>query len=191
MMRITFRIAHDRRILILLLILLVTVFVVGSVAASDRSARVPAEAMAFLSRGAGDMSVWEVNSFTCNHVGEVWCASDSSFYLTDVAYTPAQSLAACATGYHTASLWEILDVSNRSYAYNHPDAYVRDDSGRGPPSGRYGWVRTGFNASDSGTSGEGNCNNWTSTSSEDSGSAVRLVTDWMRAVYLPVIFKGF
>jgi len=77
-----------------------------------------------------------------------------------------------------ASLWEILDVSNLVYAYNHPDAHVQNDSGQGPPSGWYGWVRTGNWDSTSATAGTGNCNNWTSTSSGDSTVAVRLVTAW-------------
>jgi hypothetical protein len=107
--------------------------------------------------------------------------SGSSFYLTDANFTTDNALTACASGYHMSSLWEILDVSNLVYAYNHPDAHVKADSGQGPPSGWYGWVRTGWNASTSATAGQGNCNNWTSTSSDDSKVAVRLTTAWETA----------
>jgi hypothetical protein len=147
--------------------------------------------------------------------------SGSSFYQTEATYAANEILTACASGYHTASLWEILDVSNLVYAYDHPDAHVQNDSGQGPPSGWYGWVRTGWFASTSATAGTGNCNNWTSTSSGDSTVAVRLATAWETApgdistwdvtsftcnfngpvwcvgdfaggaVYLPIIMKNF
>jgi hypothetical protein len=80
-----------------------------------------------------------------------------------------------------ASLWEILDVSNMVYDYDHPAAHVKADSGNGPPSGWYGWVRTGWAASTSDIAGTGNCLAWTSTSSGDSTVAVRLATAWETA----------
>jgi hypothetical protein len=107
--------------------------------------------------------------------------SGSSFYLTDANFATNQVLTACASGYHMASLWEILDVSNLVYAYNHPDAHVKDDSGQGPPSFWYGWVRTGQDASGSATAGSGNCSNWTSTSSANSAASVRLSRTWETA----------
>jgi hypothetical protein len=107
--------------------------------------------------------------------------SGSSFYLTDANYTVDQALTACASGYHMASLWEILDVSNLVYAYDHPAAHVKDDSGNGPPSNWYGWVRTGWFASTSATTGTGNCLAWTSTSSGDSTVAARLSNAWETA----------
>jgi hypothetical protein len=119
--------------------------------------------------------------------------SDESFYVTSENHPTDQVLTVCASGYHMASLWEILDVSNMVYAYNHPDARVRADSGQGPPSGWYGWVRTGWFAATSATAGQGNCNNWNSTSSDDSTVAVRLVTEWEQGptAYLPLIMKNF
>jgi hypothetical protein len=107
--------------------------------------------------------------------------SGSSFYLTDANFATDNALTACASGYHMASLWEILDVSNLVYAYNHPDAHVKVDSGNGPPSGWYGWVRTGWFSSGSTTAGTGNCLNWTSTSSANSAASVRLATAWETA----------
>jgi hypothetical protein len=105
-------------------------------------------------------------------------ASGSRFYLTDASHPTDGALTACASGYHMASLWEILDVSNLSYAYDHPDAHVKADSGNGPPSGWNGWVRTGRFASTGSSAGTGNCNNWTSTSSGDSAASVKLTTNW-------------
>lgn len=108
-------------------------------------------------------------------------ASGSRFYLTDANHPPDEALTACASGYHMASLWEILDVSNLSYAYDHPDAHIKADSGNGPPSGWNGWVRTGGSASTSSTAGTGNCNNWTSASSGASAASIRLATNWETA----------
>jgi hypothetical protein len=103
------------------------------------------------------------------------------FYLTELDYDADQALSACAEDYHMASLWEILDVSNLAYAYDHPDAHTKDDSGRGPPSHWYGWLRTGWNSSGTDTAGVGNCQNWTSITSGDRGSIGRLTYDWATA----------
>ena len=108
-------------------------------------------------------------------------ASGRHFYLTNASFTTDQVLTACAAGYHAASLWEILDVSNLTYDYNHPAAYNKADSGYGPPSGWYGWVRTGYDSSGSPTTGSGNCNTWSTTSSGVSGVSVRLSNSWEAA----------
>ncbi len=99
------------------------------------------------------------------------------FYLTDTNYEADQTLAACSSGYHMASLWEILDVSNLAYASNHPQAYSKADSGSGPPAFWYGWARTGWNSSAENTAGVANCNNW-SQKNTGYGTIVRLVNDW-------------
>jgi hypothetical protein len=104
-----------------------------------------------------------------------------AFYLTDENYDADEALAACASGYHMASLWEVLDVSALAYVYGHPDAHTKDDSGRGPPSHWYGWIRTGYSSDASDTAGIGNCRSWTSTASGDSGTIVRLTYDWTAA----------
>lgn len=103
------------------------------------------------------------------------------FYLTAADYNPDEALAACASGYHMASLWEMLDVSNLTYDTDHPDAYTQDDGGSGPPSGWNGWVRTGRNNSGSNSAGSGNCLTWTSTDSSYYGTAVRLSAAWESA----------
>ena len=99
------------------------------------------------------------------------------FYLAKVNSEADQALSACAGGYHMASLWEILDVSNLSYAYGHPAAYTKDDSGAGPPSYWNGWVRTGWNGSSENSAGQANCDNW-SQKATGFGTIVRLVNAW-------------
>jgi hypothetical protein len=163
MIRFRFRIAYDRRVLVLLLSLPLSLLLAGSVVASDSSARVQG-APTYLVAGGGERH----------------------FYLTHAFYAANQPLAACGEGYHMASLWEILDVSNMIYDYDHPDAYhpppdVTDDSGQGPPSYWNGWVRTGYDASSFGFTGSTNCSNWTSTSSTSLGVAVGLSWDWETA----------
>ena len=102
-------------------------------------------------------------------------------YLTKTNYATNQVRTACASGYHTASFWEIVDVSNLIYDYDHPSAYTKTDSGYGPPSYWYGWVRTGYGSSSSSTTGTGNCNNWSSTSNSVYGVSVRLSRTWETA----------
>jgi hypothetical protein len=97
--------------------------------------------------------------------GTVQTSADTrrSFYLTDDDLIEGQNaLGACDTGFHMASLWEILDVSNLRYASEQLDAYVASDSGQGPPSGTFGWIRTG-GPQDEGSADQGvaNCKLWT------------------------------
>jgi hypothetical protein len=100
------------------------------------------------------------------------------YYLTTDHYDGSEALTACASGYHMASLWEILAPSKLKY--NTDLGMVGDDSGQGPPSipSAAGWVRTGYYDNTSDTPGTGNCNAWTSSSSGDDGTYARLPTDW-------------
>ena len=107
--------------------------------------------------------------------------SGRHFYLTNSSYAQNTALTACSSGYHMASLWEILDVTNLVYDYNHPAATTKADSGFGPPSYWYGWVRTGYTSSGSSTTGTGNCQDWSSASGSDYGVAVRLSNTWETA----------
>ena len=107
--------------------------------------------------------------------------ADRYFYLTNANFLPDQAKTACGSGYHMASLWEILDVSALSYDHNHVGAHKKDDSGDGPPSYWYGWVRTGQSASVSNAAGTGNCQNWTSRNGGDYGTLVRLSRTWETA----------
>jgi len=104
-----------------------------------------------------------------------------SFYLTDNNYPADEALSVCTDGYHMASLWELLDVSGLAYAYDHPDAHTKSDSGQGPPSHWYGRVRTGWSSSGADAAGIGNCRSWTSTESGDRGAIARLTYDWTAA----------
>jgi hypothetical protein len=104
--------------------------------------------------------------------------SGARYYLTDANVTSDQALSTCAAGYHMASLWEIIDPSNLTYAYDHPDAHTKTDSAQGPPSEWYGRVRTGANASVINSAGTGNCAAWTSVDSGDYGTFVRLTRAW-------------
>ena len=105
------------------------------------------------------------------------------YYLTQSTYngadadgTDGNGAGVCAGGYHFASLWEILDPSN--LRYDTDLGRTQDDSGQGPPTLSYGWVRTGYSSSTSSTAGQGNCNAWTSSSGEHSGTTAYLPRDW-------------
>lgn len=110
--------------------------------------------------------------------GQRGSVNDGDFYLTESNYPASGVLTACAVGFHMASLWELVDVSNLVYAANQPDAYTRPDSGQGPPSDWNGWVRTGAASSSDNLAGTGNCSAWTSNSGTDFGTAVKLGNDW-------------
>ena len=100
----------------------------------------------------------------------------AKYYLTSSVVAANNALTACATGYHMASLWEILDVSNLEY--NSTLGLTLQDSGSGPPNTYPGWVRTGYNSASSTTPGYGNCLAWTTTNNIYSGTRVRLPLDW-------------
>lgn len=103
------------------------------------------------------------------------------FYVSSSNYPTTTVKTACASGYHMASLWELYDVSNLTYDYDHPAARTQADSGYGPPSYWYGWVRTGYNSSGDSTTGTGNCLNWSNTDSGYYGVSVRLSRTWETA----------
>jgi hypothetical protein len=98
------------------------------------------------------------------------------YYLTKDLYNGHGALNACASGYHFASIWEILDTSNLKYDIALGKS--RTDDGFGPPSMLDGWVRTGWNNEVTNYPGSANCNAWTSNSSSDYGTVVSLDYDW-------------
>lgn len=102
-------------------------------------------------------------------------------YVTEYNFYSDQAPTACGPGYHMASLWEILDTSNWLYDYDHPAAHVQGDSGYGPPSRWYGWIRTGYWSSGDAAPGTGNCLAWSSRSVDDYGTLVRLSRTWETA----------
>ncbi len=89
----------------------------------------------------------------------------------------AHALTACASGYHMASLWEIVDPSNLKY--NTTLGHTLQDSGQGPPTSLPGWVRTGALSSTSSGAGLGNCAIWTSSSVSHYGTIAMLPWDWL------------
>jgi hypothetical protein len=99
------------------------------------------------------------------------------FYLTQGTFTGLQATTACASGYHMASLWEIFDVTNLKY--DTTLGFIKDDSGSGPISFVFGWIRTGEDSnSTSGFPGIDNCNAWTSDSAVANGTVVELFGGW-------------
>jgi hypothetical protein len=98
------------------------------------------------------------------------------YYLTKTYSFGADADDACASGYHMASLWEIVDPSNLKY--NTDLGVTWSDSGQGPSSYTDGWVRTGYVSSADSVPGWGNCNAWTSSASGDLGTLTWLPLEW-------------
>ena len=90
------------------------------------------------------------------------------FYLTTTFPSGALADTVCDSGFHMASIYEILDVSNLRYDTGR--GYVRDDSGQGPPQQVGGWVRTGAGSYAENSAGVSNCLAWTSSSASDFGT---------------------
>ena len=95
------------------------------------------------------------------------------YYLTTSTYGASSATTACESGYHMASLWEILDPT--ILRYNTTLGYTRADSGSGPPS-YLGWARTGYSSNHDGSVGQANCTGWSDT--VGNGTAVRLPQIW-------------
>jgi hypothetical protein len=104
------------------------------------------------------------------------------FYLTKSKVTGSGALSACSAGYHMASFWEIMDVTNLQYDTSL--GYTSDDSGSGPPTtGADGWIRTGAMSFTKGLNiGMANCSAWTSASDNDNGSVVGLNAGWVSGI---------
>ena len=90
----------------------------------------------------------------------------------------ANATAACAEGFHMASLFEIADPTDLKYDQAREAAVAPvADAGSGPPARARGWVRTGGNARVDDLIGSGNCNAWTSSTAEDFGTVASLEID--------------
>ena len=113
----------------------------------------------------------QVTSLEANNKGP------RKFYLTQTTHNGANALSACASGYHMASMSEIVDPSN--LRYDTDLGRTNDDSGFGPPNMHLGWIRTG-NPPNSlfFPVGSVNCNAWTSAFVGDGGTAVSLLLEW-------------
>jgi hypothetical protein len=121
---------------------------------------------------------------TIGHVSAAF-AGKRKFYLTtgSPGFLGNQVLTACASGYHTAALWEILDPSNLEYDTKR--GVTTDDAGSGPPAGSDGdgWIRTGNFSDTAGGPGRVNCAAWTSASGAHLGTIVRLQDTWATTMY--------
>ena len=106
--------------------------------------------------------------------------SGRQYYLTPdgTSYDGSEAPSACAEGYHMASIWELLDLSNLTYNTTLGYQHASSDQGDGPPTGRDGWVRTGSDASASGVAGQANCNGYTSGEETDKGTVAWLPPSW-------------
>ena len=104
------------------------------------------------------------------------------YYMSAINYQGnLQATAVCITGYHMASLWEIVDPSNLEYATDliaSGTAKSCDDVGQGPPASYVGWVRTGYDNSPTGPAGQANCDGWSSANSGHYGTTAALPPDW-------------
>jgi hypothetical protein len=97
------------------------------------------------------------------------------YYLTPSgSYDGSEATSACAEGYHMASIWELLDLSNLTY--NTTLGSQKADMGEGPPTHADGWVRTGNDASTTGEGGQANCSGYTSATGK--GTVAWLPSDW-------------
>ena len=87
------------------------------------------------------------------------------------------ALTACEAGYHMASLWEIMDVSDLEYNAQYGRGAA--DAGSGPPTDYVGWVRTGFGASGTASvPGQDNCDAWTTYDGSKWGTQASLPSEW-------------
>jgi hypothetical protein len=98
------------------------------------------------------------------------------FYVTQTFHAGNEALAACSAGYHMASMWEILDVSNLQYDTSL--GLTRPDSGSGPPTLGIGWIRTGMDAGDGNEIGTANCSAYTNADHDRTGTRVFLPRVW-------------
>jgi hypothetical protein len=99
-----------------------------------------------------------------------------TFYMTNTNHDGSQALFACTSGYHMASLWEIFDPSNLKY--NRELGFTYADSGSGPPSDRFAWIRTGGPIVPTAEVGKNNCKGWMSHDEDVYGTLIKLSPIW-------------
>jgi len=83
------------------------------------------------------------------------CTEQRRFYITKETHRGNTVLAACASGFHTASHTELQNLA--SYVYDSVLGTTKEDSGSGAPVNFTGWIRTG----EGGVSASNNCSDWT------------------------------
>lgn len=117
-------------------------------------------------------------------------AGAKRFLLTSATHLGDEVLGACPEGFHMANMFEISQPSELRYAFDHASAEVRPDSAQGPPTQSPGWIRTGYEPSNSPSNpGAANCGVWTSDSPSFYGTAVWISVYWAdpsEGIYVPV-----
>ncbi len=82
-----------------------------------------------------------------------------------------------------ASLFEVMDPSNLRYATGQAGAFydpLNVDQGAGPPSGHFGWIRTGnVSIGQSYVDVVPNCVNWTTGANDNDGTVAILDSNWI------------
>ena len=117
----------------------------------------------------------EMGGNTC---GDALCSAvpKRRFYLTLGGYPATEATTACDPGFHFASLPEMVQPG--SFAYDTTRGRQNADSGYGPPTTIPGWIRTGNDASSTPDAGVGNCNAWTTTSSNAGATVASIKSGW-------------
>jgi hypothetical protein len=98
------------------------------------------------------------------------------YYLTRDTYSGGDALMACDSGYHMASMFEILDPSNLKY--NADRGRTQEDSGTVPAVDFSGWMRTGGSSVTSSSPGYASCYACTSDHGGDWGTVAWLGGTW-------------
>ena len=100
------------------------------------------------------------------------------FYLTPPDHDGAEALAACAAGFHMASIDEIRETAGLAYAAEL--GVTTDDQGGGAPHWPLvGWVRTGFSALGLPSNpGASNCQAWSEDDPAFDGTTIGLEHAW-------------
>jgi hypothetical protein len=111
---------------------------------------------------------------------EVAAGGGTRFLVTAANSSGANADTSCPAGFHMANLYELTDVTHLTYA-NVTGARMRADQGGGPVAGWWGWVRTGYDSYYLNAAGRANCRLWSSATSGDYGTVVRLADTWTAA----------
>ena len=104
-----------------------------------------------------------------NACGGGICTERRRYYMSVSRSRGGGPLGLCLTGFHFASMWELINPS--ALAYDTRLGEVTDDSGTGPPGYDLAWARNGYQSN--GSSIRGNCEAWTNNTSGE-GNALML-----------------
>jgi hypothetical protein len=103
------------------------------------------------------------------------------YYMSTDFFQGNQALTACEPRFHMASLWEIFNFSVLTYDTSR--GFTSPDSGFGPPSSLFAWIRTGHGSNSvTGNPGVDNCEVWTSNSATANGTVASPVSPWVNEV---------